>query len=140
MKESDIYPGAYRPSSEMEKMIDGTDLRGKLSGQLLIRMKETPDCFVIELATAEITRENIFMHIHDHLLSIVILPKGDNQEKGNNNQTIELEGEFIEEHLVLPQNADPDFISAEFKNGRLCLHIAKTSHECEVKEMPIAIY
>jgi HSP20 family protein len=71
------------------------------------------NCYKIEMAVPGARREDFIINVHDNVLFIAALPR-------NNNDS-------IEQHLVLPSNADSEFASAEYRQGLLNLYISKTN-------------
>jgi HSP20 family protein len=139
-RECHVYPGEFIALPEEEKMLHELNVPGKQpEGKPLVNLDEFNDCYRIEVALPGIKRENIFVHVKEHFISIAILHKdigGVNQKM----QIHEFDCKCIERHLLLPDNADTEFISAEFRHGILRLHIPKTQKEPAVHTHQVVVY
>lgn len=91
----------------------------------MVNMDEFTDCFKIEVTVPGIKREDIFVHVQGDILSIIVLLK-DSLELKKNLKIHEYNAEHLERYIVLPPNADTEFVSAEHTQGMLKLCIPKT--------------
>lgn len=112
-----LYPGEYIPLPKMESMLKRRRQFKRINEhQAHVTMFEKKDCFMFEVALPAAKREEIFFEIFDNTLSIVVLPPGDSLAK-QNSSTIKFGGRSMERSINLPEYADAEFISAEFKQG-----------------------
>ena len=126
-KEYSIYPGEYTLMPETEALMEELKASNNSLGvQPLVNMKELDDCFEIEMIIPGVKREDLFIHVNNNALSIVVLHK--HCELKRKLQIHELDDICIERHILLPLNADTEFTSAEYNQGILCMHIPKYEH------------
>jgi HSP20 family protein len=124
-RESGIYPGEYTPLPEVEALLKraaGRDTAEKLP----VNMNDCGDCYMIEVIMPVVRREDIIIQVHDHILSIAVLHKDSEAFNKGKLQIHEFDSECLERHILLPKHADAGFLSAEFREGVLYLHIPKT--------------
>ena len=139
-KEYSVYPGEYIPLPEVEALEEELKIHGKDSAaKPLINMDEFKDCFKIEVVVPGVRREDIFIHVHDNVLSIVVLHK-DCEELKKKLQRHEFESDFLLRNILLPDNADAEFISAGYRQGILSLHIPKTHKPSKNNTNQIVVY
>ena len=124
-KDHCIYPGEYIPLPKTESLIEKLRTRRKrIPANSMLRLQEFEDSFKIEMPVAGVKREDIIIYINNNILSIVLIGKiFENVKK--NLQVHQFDTDFIEQHLVVPANADIEFISANYKEGVLNIHIPK---------------
>jgi HSP20 family protein len=135
-----VYPGEYVPMQEVEALLEKLVLAGNDSvAKPLVNMDESRDCYKIEVAVPGVSREDFFIAVHDTTLSIVVLHKEDEKVK-KGLQMHEFDTTCFERHLLLPENADTEFVSAEYNQGILSLHIPKTYKPPKARTSQIVVY
>ena len=105
----------------------------------LVNMKEDKDCIKIEMIIPGVRREDIFIHVQDSILSIMVLHMACENVK-KEMQVHEFDTRCLERHIVLPENADTEFVSAEYRHGILCLQISKAKEPAAFKSQKIVVY
>lgn len=139
-KECLVYPGEYIPLPGIEVLVGQLCKTGEESAvKPLINMDELKDCFKIEVALPGIRREDIFIHMDDNILSIIVLHKNSEVLK-EKLQIHEFDTDFLERHLVLPNNADAEFVCAEYRLGMLNIYIPKNDKIPKNITGPIVVY
>lgn len=139
-KECVVYPGEYIPMQGVEAMLEKLLLAGNDSvAKPLVNMDECRDFYKIEVAVPGVRREDFFITAHDTRLSIVVLHKEENNVK-KGLQIHEFETACFERHLLLPENADSEFVSAEYNQGILSLQIPKTYQPSKAGISQIVVY
>ncbi len=139
-KECLVYPGEYVPMQEVETLLEELVLAGNDSiATPLVNMNEFRDCYKIEVAVPGVRREDFYITVHDTTLSIVVLHK---EAKMINKelQIHEFDTACFERHLLLPENADTGFVSAEYNQGILSLHVPKTYESPKASTSQIVVY
>jgi HSP20 family protein len=121
-----VYPGQYVPMPEIEVLMKGLEFNGAdLSLTPEVNIVEKSDGFKIELALPGVRREDIFINVDYGVLFVVVLHK--NSEALKEELKIqEFDNEYLKRDIVLPKNADLEFVCAEYKQGILHIHIRKT--------------
>jgi HSP20 family protein len=139
-KECNVYPGQYIPSPEVKVFIDKLKISGKnVTAQPLLNFDEYKDHFKIEVLIPGTKREDIFIDVQDNILSIIVLNK-DCAELKKKLQIHEYDTKCLERHILLPENADAEFISAEYRMGVLNLYIPKTPGPQKTITNQIVVY
>ena len=141
-KANSVYPGEYVPPSEKEVLLEGLRISGIDSAvQLpLLNMEELKDCFKVEILIPGVKRENIFTYIENNILSIIALGKDGKQLKIKKSQINKFDTEYLQRNILLPNNADAEFISAEYKEGVLSIYISKGKNPSNTNTQHILIY
>jgi HSP20 family protein len=121
-----IYPGEYTPVHKREAGLSGPkNPDQKFVTQPPVNMDEYDDHYTIEVQIPGVSRESILVHVHDNFLYIMVLGASWPEEK-RKLQIHEFSQERMERQVQLPENADAEFVSAEYKHGMLKLYIPKT--------------
>lgn len=129
MKESIVYPGEYIPMPEVEKLLHGIISTHKgYTSKPLVNINEMIDSIKIDVAMPGIAREDLFVYAQCNTITILVLGKG-RKKRENWEDVHEFDTECLERHIFLPDQADTDFMSAEFKQGILHLHMPKSREE-----------
>lgn len=140
-KECPVYPGEYIRSAETEallkelKIIDKDSIAG-----LLVNMDEFEDGYKVEMAMPCINREDIFIEAAGNILSIIVICKDSQKLKAKKSRMHEFDNKTLERHIFLPENADTEFVSAEYRRGILSLYIPKTEQPSEPNTKQIIVY
>jgi HSP20 family protein len=141
MKEYTVYPGEYNPSQGVKSLIEELQMPGKnFAVRPLVNMDEFKDCFTIEVVLPGVRREDIYINIHDAVLSIAVLNTNRKEFRSKKLQIHEFDTTSLERHILLPDNADTEFVSAEYKQGILSLYIPKTEEPSKTGNKQIIVY
>ena len=101
-------------------------------------MDELADCFKIKIAVPAAKREDIFLYVQQNVLSVILL---DSELKSlKTGKPPDHTARFFEQHLTLPNNADAEFVSAEYNQGILNICIPKTGNPHDANTHQIMIY
>lgn len=140
-KEYTVYPGEYNPPREVKSLVEELQTRGRrFAPQPLVNMDEFKECFRIEVVVPGVKREDIFVFLHDNILSIVVPDKHREEFRIKKMQIHEFDTKSFERHILLPDNADTEFISAEYKQGILSLYIPKSNKPSSPDTKQIIVY
>lgn len=139
-RECFVYPGGYMPIPEAEAVL-GEQLSGKkdVAAKPSANMEEFKDYFKIEILIPGVKRENIFIQVNDHILSITVAGKESDGLK-KKLQIHEFNINYPERYILLPATADTEFVNAEYHQGILSLHIAKAGKSEKVATAEIVVY
>ena len=140
-KECLVYPGEYIPPAKVETFLQqfksvGSSYIAKLS----VNMKEYGSYYFIEVAIPGVKREDIMIHTEDNILSLVAIHKDEDESIERRMQRREFDAEYLERHLLLPDNADNEFIAAVFSDGILKLHIPKKDKPSNAVSTRVVVY
>jgi HSP20 family protein len=135
-----VYPGEYTPVREnmQQGPADKHQAETALS-KLLLNLDEHSDHFKIEVQLPGVRRENICIRVIDNILNILV-QNGDWLAAHNKLHIHEFNSDRLERQIELPANADAEFVSAEFRQGILELHIPKTTEVFSHSNSDIVVY
>lgn len=135
-----VYPGQHIPMLEVRDIEEEhRKRRGINIKEPSVNVNELADIFKIEVAVPGVKRENLFVHVHENILSIAVLHKSEYNE-GRVPALHEFDDDFLERHIFLPPNVDAQFISAEYKEGVLHFYLPKTSQSFRSISATIVVY
>lgn len=140
-EEYQVYPGDYAPIvNEMNigeelKIADGND-----EAHLPVNIFELDDLLKIELAVPGVKREDFLIHAGGNTLFVYLLRRGDEQHEEGTASPDNVAYEYFERQIILPDNADAEFVSAEYKEDILRLHIPKTNQPQKNTHTRIVVY
>jgi HSP20 family protein len=132
-KECMVYPGEYTPSPQVETLrsqLRLTDLDPATKSS--VSLTEFNDRFKLEIEMPGVKRENILIHVKNEVLSIVVSPY-----KLEPNEPV---AECFKRQILLPKNADTEFISAEYRQGVLNFYIPKSAVPSSHPPMYVVAY
>lgn len=140
--DSSVYPGEYIPlykENDFNKLVKRS-CKNKASG-LPANINESGNSYKIELAIPGIERENLFLEACGNVLFVCVIHNNDAPDKQQKFQLHEFTFDgYLARKIILPDNADPVFISAEYKSGILRLYIPKSKHPVKRVNTKIAVY
>ena len=139
---SSVYPGEYvslYKESDFSKSVKYSS-KNKTSGR--VNINESDNTYKIELAIPGVERENLFLKAWGNVLSVAVIYNSSGkplkQKKFRLHESA-FDGSFCHK-IILPDNADPVFISAKYRSGILQLHISKSNHPVKRVNTNIAVY
>ena len=138
----DIYPGVYVPLLNEREVDDYMHQPHK--NQLtfpIIDINELSSFYKIEVVIPGLKREDFFVCADDNILSVCVVPKEKRMEVDSG--IFNLHGsnyECVDRNIILPKDADPEFISAEYKDGTLCMYAPKTKRPVRNLHNNIVVY
>jgi HSP20 family protein len=94
--------------------------------------------YVIKAELPEIKREDVKVTVQDDVLTIAGERTREKEEKGKKFHRIERAYGSFSRSFTLPEDADPAKVSAEFKNGVLNVHLAK-SEKAKPKTVEVSV-
>ena len=136
-----IYPGTYVPVLKEEEVQSG--LTRPHEGETVlppVNVTELSDSFKVEVAIPGVKREDFLIRSDGNVLSVCVLHKEYRLHEGERFQLHEFNYECFDRHIILPDNADLEFISAEYKSGILCLYVPKEKHPAANLHSRIVVY
>ena len=136
-----IYPGVYVPLLKEEEIKE--ELKRSHEGETVlppVNVTELPDLFNVEVAIPGVERENFLIYADENILTVCVVHKDRGLDKGESFQLHEFNYECFNRHIILPDNIDSDFISAEYKAGILRLYVPKAKHPAKNRHTRIVVY
>ena len=138
---SAIYPGAYVPLLKEEEVQSA--LKRAHKGETIlppVNVTELADSFKVEVAIPGVKSEDFLIYSAGNVLSVCVLHKECGLHEGERFQLHEFNYECFERHIILPDNADSELASAEYKAGILCLYIPKANQSAKNLHTIIVVY
>lgn len=135
-----VYPGEYIPLFEMyefEQKIKSLPENNEVV--LPANIEESAYCYTIEIPAPGVSRENFFIKVDDNMLSVSIIQDECRLAQQKNIQSHEYDVGFYSRKIVLADNADAAFISAEYRSGILHLYVPKSEHPLKRVRTKIAV-
>lgn len=136
-----IYPGGYVPLLRPEEIDEG--LRLCHEGQMLlppVNITELPDSYKVEIAIPGLRRQDFLLHAKGNVLFVRVLHRDMGSKEVRHFQLHEFNYECFDRHITLPDNADPEFSSAEYKRGLLQIVMPKTNRPVKNEYNRIVVY
>jgi HSP20 family protein len=94
--------------------------------------------YVIKAELPDIKREDVKVTVQDDVITISGERTREKEEKGKKFHRIERAYGAFSRSFTLPEDADPAKVSAEFKNGVLNVHLAK-SEKAKPKTVEVSV-
>ena len=134
------YPGKYVPRSRAEWLGQlGQEPDNDVVSQPFVNISEFSDCFKLEVVVPGVKREDIEIRLNGKMLSVY----GSHATlfaELKKSRLHEFDGCYFERHIRLPANCDPEFISAEYRNGIIVMHIPKSDWAEPVFNRRVVVY
>jgi len=136
-----IYPGAYTPLVKEEQMgKEPKHLHSRKIISLSAKVTEMPDSYKVELIIPGAIREDFFVHAYGTVLSVSVMHREKERNKNKKSRSLEFNYDCFDRQIILPDNADTEFISAEYLSGILRLYIPKLIKPAKSRHTIIAVY
>lgn len=140
-KECLVYPGEYTLRAETEALLRELKIHDKDSvARLPVNIDEFEDSYKVEMVMPGMKREDIFIEAAGNILSIIVLCSDSEKWTAKKSQMHEFDTKTLERHIFLPENANTEFVSAEYRRGILSLYIPKTDQPSETNTKQIVVY
>jgi HSP20 family protein len=104
----------------------------------LVDVIESEKEYLIKAELPDIKKEEVKITVQDDVLTIAGERSQEKEEKGKKFHRIERAYGSFSRRFTLPEDADPAKVTADFKNGILAVHIAK-SERAKPKSIEVAI-
>ena len=136
-----IYPGEYVPlldEKEIKEAIKSKDKKDIVHPA--VNIMEESHSYKVEVIIPGIKRDQLLIYANGNILSICAV----NNEKINSNlqdkQGQEYSYKWFDRHVLLPEDADSTFISAEYRSGIVALRIPKATRPVTNAHSRIIVY
>jgi HSP20 family protein len=136
-----VYPGAYVPLLNEDEL--HREIIQSFSGKadlLPVNITELPDLYVVELSIPGVSREDFLIHADENILTVCVCHKGCSLHTKADFKKQAFNYGLLDQHIDLPANADPAFISAEYNSGTLRFHVPKNKKPVKNLHARIVVY
>lgn len=139
--EYSIYPGHYVPKLS-EKEINEEIVRTSRNDIATpsVNIFDSNGAYKIEFALPGVKRENFLVYADKNVLSVYVLHSHQKVDDPKKFRLHEFNCNCFERHIELPEDADTEFVSAEYKEGVLRIYVPKASEQLIVQHTRIVVY
>jgi len=137
--ENSVYPGGFTLHPTVAELFNDLQATESTASEDVL-VEECSDHYEVKVPLPKTQRDEIFISIRKLLLSIAVMHKQCLHERQLHGQPHTLGCGCHKFNLELPEDANPEFISAEFRNGILQLHIPKGQKESSPVYHQIVVY
>lgn len=136
-----VYPGSYVSPLNNKKIINEiNNCAGQTADHFPVNVTDSADTFKIEIAIPGIKKEEFLITAKKNSISVIVAHKNEISNESPDSSSHQLGSICFEKHFVLPQNVDPEYLSAEYTEGILCLHLSKTKQPARQPNTQILVY
>jgi HSP20 family protein len=136
-----VYPGDYVPLLKIDEMEQEFNLFNQNECTLLpANITELASIYKIELAIPGAKREDFFIETDGNVLSVSVFHQPLAQTNPESFQLHEFDYNCCKRHVILPDDADTEFLSSEYKAGILCLYVPKVKNPVKNSHTTIVVY
>lgn len=136
-----VYPGSYVSPLNNKKIINEiNNCAGQPADHFPVNVTDSADTFKIEIAIPGIKKEEFLITAKKNSISVIVAHKNEISNESPDSSSHQLGSICFEKHFVLPQNVDPEYLSAEYTEGILCLHLSKTKQPARQPNTQILVY
>lgn len=132
-----IYPGTIKTPAFLKR--SHTHLSADVQKiKSAVTINEHADEIAVHINMPGFKREEFFIIVKNCRVLIYALHR-----QTETDDTIDLSvrsAYCFRRYISLPKNVDTDFVSAEYKNGELCMRFLKTFLPCDSKKHQVAVY
>lgn len=137
---SSVYPGEYElPPWREKELADEFKKAHGVYKKPHVYLHDMPGCYKVEMAAPGLSREDFIIYAAGCSLSIAAMGKK-NTPTDEELYFHDLHSECIKRHIKLPKNIDSEFVSADYKDGVLCLYFFKTACPGKNEKTRIIVY
>lgn len=139
--DSSIYPGEYVPflnETDVKEEINQKDKKDVIHPA--VNITERTDYYKVEVSIPGVKREELLIYAKGNVLSICAVHTDKINSSLRIRQLHEFNYKWFDRHILLPDNADTTFISAEYKSGILKLRIPKAAQPLVNMHSRIIVY
>lgn len=104
-----------------------------------LNIDEYDDFFRIEVSLPGTHKQDIVVFVEDHILTIKVVHK-ENSGAASKPWVHEFDMNYFEREVTLPDDADTEFATAEYREGILILLIPKVANHSKVHPGRIVVY
>ena len=136
IEECTAYPGKYVPMPDIEELLNNKP--GSMT-QPPLNIDEFDNFFRIEVSLPGIHKQDIVVLIEDSVLTVKVIHK-DANSIASKPWIHEFDINYFERQISLPEDADIEFTSAEYRDGVLNLLVPKVATHSKVHPGRIVVY
>lgn len=131
-KFNDNYPTFRTWMDDIFDTVDTSVNRFNTASMPSVNVLEQEDAFKIEFAAPGLTKDDFKINLDNNILTVKSEKEQSDQESNENYTRKEFNYSSFKRTFTLPDSANSDKVSAEYKNGILTINVAK-KEEAKVK-------
>lgn len=136
-----IYPGEYVPFLNEKEVKDAIKLTDKSDiVHPAVNITERSQEYKVEVVVPGVKRDELLIYAKGNILSICAVNNDKINSTLRNQQVMEFSFKWFDRHVLLPEDADSTFISAEYRSGIVVLHIPKSNRPVNNPHTRIIVY
>ena len=136
-----VYPGQYVPLHSMGEMEQKCQNRSKGRQTVPVsKITDLKDSYKIDIKVPGAEREDFFVYAVGNLLFVELIHDKHASPVGKKSKRNGFGRAGGGCQVRLPENADLEFVSAEYREGILCLRVPKTNELPGMRHSVIAVY
>lgn len=141
-EESLVYPGIYIPLDKQRrnKTMPMLAPRNKKKRFPSTKIREVEDLYIVETSLPSARREDFLARAYGNRIMIEGRIKVTDKNTPGIDQMPEPEWIDFNRKVLLPQNADTEFVRAEYSSGMLRFYIPKISRPAQPMNSTIVVY
>ncbi|MES2430123.1 MAG: Hsp20/alpha crystallin family protein [Bacteroidota bacterium] len=136
-----VYPGAFVPilnEEEIRNTFQSLHTNGVTHPK--INFKETQHELIIDVVIPGVKREEFLLNTDDNVLSVSVIHSEHETYSQPGVEACQFHYECFDRKIHLPANVDTEFVSAEYKEGILHIHMPKTKGPVQRSHSRIVVY
>lgn len=137
---SQVYPGTYVPLVNEEGIRKEFKLRRGNTPLLPVDVTDEGESFNVDITIPGAKRESFLIHADENILTVHAVLKEDDPWEKERILPAKSRHQCFDYQILLPEYADSVFISAEYRDGILHLHVPKTTIPVKNDHTRIAVY
>jgi HSP20 family protein len=137
-----IYPGAFVPMQKKEEVPTASinSYTAESSKEEAVTITEMKNLYKVEVAIPDVRREDFLLYADENILTVCLVHRDRGLDKNISFPLQQSNYECFNRTIVLPENADAEFTSAEYKAGILHLYVYKAKQPVKNLHTRIVVY
>lgn len=139
--DNSIYPGEYVPlfsEKEIKDAMKRTEMKDVI--RPAVNITEHNRSYKIEVVVPGVKRDDLLIYAKGNILSICAVNNEKINTALNNDEMQEFNFKWFDRHVLLPEDADSTFISANYRSGIVTLHLPKANSPVNNAHTRIIVY
>ncbi len=136
-----VYPGLYVPLCSLGELEKDFQRRNKIKRKSLpVKLTDLGDSFRVDIKAPGVNREDFIVYAVGNILFVELVQDGHRSYIGQTFAASRFKQGNFGCRIELPENADLEFISAEYREGILRLIVPKANEPAGFRTSLIAVY
>lgn len=139
--EYSIYPGHYVPMLSEEEISEEI-VRTRRNDIVTpsVNISDSNGSYKIEITLPGVSRENFLVYADKNVISVYVVHPDQKADDPKKFRLHEFSCNCFERHIELPEDADTEFVSAEYREEVLRIYVPKATEQSIVQHTRIVVY